>query len=215
VVACGNCHGPSGHTGGFLSWSWPWFRGETPFSRTYTTPGRWFRLPMPSSAPTTGWPSTTTPTTLAAMRRPSHRVRSRIHDHYLGGIGVGCRPPTNLYAISFSGYLSSLFISTESGVSKNVSMTFSRSSPAGGYGTLTPVIALLLLRYGLCTANDHGVIHYLGRHFGWLHWGKIKRYLLTNEYLVQLDRSVVPAYALTSAGEAFSRRFREQALERR
>ncbi|NVO86754.1 hypothetical protein [Hymenobacter terrestris] len=50
------------------------------------------------------------------------------------------------------------------------------------------------------------------RRFGWLHWGEIEEYLLAQGYLVQLDQSQVPAYALTPAGEEFSARFREQAL---
>jgi len=36
--------------------------------------------------------------------------------------------------------------------------------------------------------------------------------LTANGYLVQLDQSQVPAYAITAAGEAFSTRYREQAL---
>jgi hypothetical protein len=74
------------------------------------------------------------------------------------------------------------------------------------------VIALLLIRHELCAATDYGVIRCLERHFGWLHWAKIKRRLLANGYLIQLNRSSVPAYSLTVAGEPFSLQFREQAL---
>jgi hypothetical protein len=74
------------------------------------------------------------------------------------------------------------------------------------------VIALLLIRHELCAATDYGVIRCLERHFGWLHWAEIKRRLLDNGYLIQLDRSSVPAYSLTVAGEPFSLQFREQAL---
>jgi hypothetical protein len=75
-----------------------------------------------------------------------------------------------------------------------------------------PVIALLLIRQGLCDANAYGVIRCLERHFGWLHWSEIKQQLLANGHLIQLDQSQVPAYALTAAGKAFSTQFREWAL---
>lgn len=74
-----------------------------------------------------------------------------------------------------------------------------------------PVIALLLFQNGLAT-NAYNIIRHLERRFGWLHWGEIKEYILAQGYLVQLDQSQVPAYAITPAGEAFSARFREQAL---
>jgi hypothetical protein len=74
-----------------------------------------------------------------------------------------------------------------------------------------PVIALLLFQNGLAD-NAYSIIRHLERRFGWLHWGEIKQYLLAHGYLVQLDQSQVPAYAITLAGEAFSARFREQAL---
>ena len=74
-----------------------------------------------------------------------------------------------------------------------------------------PVVALLLVRNGLAD-NAYSIIRRLERSFGWLHWGEIEQYLVANGYLVQLDQSQVPAYAITAAGEAFSTRYREQAL---
>jgi hypothetical protein len=74
-----------------------------------------------------------------------------------------------------------------------------------------PVITLLLVRNGLAD-NAYSIIRRLERSFGWMHWGEIKQFLVDNGYLVQLDHSQVPAYAITAAGEAFSTQYREQAL---
>lgn len=74
-----------------------------------------------------------------------------------------------------------------------------------------PVITLLLVRNGLAD-NAYSIIRRLERSFGWIHWGEIEQFLVANGYLVQLDHSQVPAYAITAAGEAFSIQYREQAL---